>query len=91
MPPCEGLAVAVVPLIGLAVAVLPLIGLAVAVLPLIGLAVAVCLRKKGLGLPCWVRLRKLEEGRSCVSVQIWKELFYFICFKFSILEFGRKF
>jgi hypothetical protein len=26
--------------------------------------------------------RKLEEGRSCVSVQIWKELFYFICFKF---------
>ena len=41
----------------LRVAVLPLIGLAVAVLPLIGLAVAVCLRKKGLGLPCWVRLR----------------------------------
>ena len=30
---------------------------------------------------CWVRLRRLEEGRSCVSVQIWMKLFYFIYLK----------
>jgi len=46
MPPCEGLAVADLPLKGLAVAILPLIGLAV--------AVAVCLCEKGLGFKCGV-------------------------------------